>query len=55
MANGSKTDQRTPLPSARSAEDWARELDCTPAQAREALDNLIAKGLTAEVKDLFNE
>lgn len=35
----------------RSTEDWARELDCSPAEARRALDNLIARGLIVEDGD----
>lgn len=39
---------RPSRPAARSAEDWARELDCSVLAAREAIANLIAKGLIHE-------
>lgn len=40
-----------PFPNGRTVEDWARELDCSPAEARRALDNLIARGLIVECEN----
>jgi predicted transcriptional regulator len=37
-----------PFPNGQTDEEWAQILDCSPAEARRALNNLIARGLIEE-------